>query len=142
MKNNFYLLLITLLIVAAGCKKTTTDPVVLPEGKFTGTFVRLHLNPITNKLDTATANLIFNISAATGYAITGDTSVFHAGSHGSMVVDGTFAQFSDQTLTPNTPLYPGKVHLAGIYNYSYNGKNFNFAINNDTLGFYYNLQRQ
>ena len=80
MKKNLYLLLVTLLVTAAGCKKTTTAPPVLPEGKFAGTFVRLHYNIRTNKTDTATASLIFNISAATGYAITGDTTKFHAGS--------------------------------------------------------------
>jgi len=142
MKNNFYLLLVTLLIIAVGCKKTEETPVVLPEGKFAGVFTRIHYTVKTGKLDTAKANIVLTLSAATGYSVTGDTATVHAGSHGGYVVDAYNIKFVDQTLAPNTPLYPGKTHLAGILNYDYSTSQLNMAANNDTLFVSYILQRQ
>ncbi|MEO8885856.1 MAG: hypothetical protein ABI367_07310 [Mucilaginibacter sp.] len=142
MKKNLYLLLLTALVSAAGCKKVTTAPPPLPVGKFTGVFTRIHYSNTTHKLDTATANLTLNLSASTGYSVTGDTTTVHAGSHGSYVVDGYNIQFIDQTLKPNTPLYPGKTHLAGIFNYVYTDTRLQFGASNDTLYVSYNLQPQ
>ena len=142
MKNKLYYLFLVFMVVAASCKKTEQTPFVLPEGNFIGTFTRIHYNIRTAKLDTATANLIVKLSAATGFSVTGDTTKYHAGSHGSYIANPYNMQFLDQTLVPNTPLYPGKEHLAGIYNYSLSDGNLKIAANNDTIGVYYNLQQQ
>lgn len=142
MKNNLYLLFAALLIAAAGCKKDTQETVALPEGKFAGVFTRLHYTVKTGKVDTVRANIVLTLSTATGYTVTGDTATVHAGSHGSYVVDGYHIQFVDQTLAPNTPLYPGKTHLAGILNYAYSTSQLNIAADNDTLFVSYILQRQ
>jgi len=133
-------------IFISGCVKTTDPtPPVLPTGNFTGTFSRYHLNIATGKIDTITANLTLNLSAATGYVIGGDTSK-HAASHGGYVVDGTNVAFSDQTLPPSTVINaptPTKTHLNGVYQYSYSaGVSLKIQQVGDTLIYLYNMKAQ
>ena len=140
MKKNLYLLLITMVVIAAGCKKTEQIPVTLPEGKFSGTFRRIHLNPLNNKVDTASANLTVTLSAATGYTVTGDTTTLHAGSSGNYAVDGTYMQFNDKTLVSGVKPVNNKVHLSGLYQYLYDGTTLQIGASNDTLNYFYNLK--
>jgi hypothetical protein len=149
MKNklNYLLPLLVIVLLTSAClKKTAPVPVVLPVGTFSGPFTVIHLNPRTNKQDTSTANLVLNMSAATGFAVTGDTTKLHAGSHGGYQVDGTYVQFSDQTLPASPPVgvpsVPAKYHLNGLYLYNYDGTNFQFYATSDTLLVVYKLKAQ
>ena len=143
MKKNLLGLFVLLLVIAvAGCKKTEQQPVVLPEGNFTGKFQRIHLNPSNNKLDTLYANLIVNLSASTGYVVLGDTINVHAGSKGTYIADPNFIQFIDNTLLPSGIIpRTGKTHLAGVYQYLYDGNSLKIGANNDTLSYYYELKK-
>ncbi len=144
--NYLFPLLVVVLLTSACLKKTTPIPVVLPAGTFSGPFTVVHLNPRTSLKDTSTANLVLTLSAATGFAVTGDTTKLHAGSHGGYQVDGTYIQFADQTLptypTNSTPTVPAKFHLNGLYLYSYDGTNFQFYASSDTLLVVYKLKAQ
>ncbi len=135
MKNKLFCLLV-LVAAASGCKKDV-KPVVLPEGNFTGTFRRIHLSSTTGKKDTLTADLTLLLGASTGFAVAGDTTK-HAGSRGSYVVDGSLINFYDSTFP--TSGTPAKVHLAGIYQYAYDGKNLVITVANDTLNYYYSFK--
>jgi len=84
------------------------------------------------------------MSATTGYAVSGDTTR-HAGSHGTYAVDGVNIGFSDQTLPPSTAALtapPAKVHLNGVYQYSYATTTLQIAFSSDTLAMFYNLTAQ
>ena len=128
-----------LLVIVAGCAKQEETPVIIPQGKFSGSFTRLHLNRTTNKIDTLKANMVINFSTTTGYAVLSDTSVVHAGSKGSYTLDRLYIQFGDNTIPVGPVPTTGKSHLAGIYEYTYTGTSFKFAKSNDTLGYYYDL---
>ena len=140
MKKNLLGLLIISLVVLAGCAKKEEAPVIIPEGKFAGQFTRLHYSIATNKLDTLKANLVITFSKTTGFAVLSDTSIVHAGSKGGYVVDPYFLQFSDTTIPPGPVPTTGKIHLAGIYDYYYNGNDIlKFGRANDTLSYSYDL---
>ncbi len=133
------------LAVFSGCLKTnnTVTPVLIPAGNFTGTFISLHLRSNTNIVDTARANLQLSLNSTTGFAVTGDTALVHAGSFGSYAVgnNGTM-QFVDKTY-PTTGT-PAKVHLNGIYLYQYDGTTLQlgYISSLDTLRYFYNLKKQ
>jgi len=141
-RSSYLLPLLLIIILAVGCAKSadTTSNIVLPVGTFTGQFTRIHLNLRTNKIDTIHANLTLTMAAATGYAISGDTT-YHAASHGSYVVDGINIAFSDQTLptstTSTTP--PTKTHLNGVYSYVYSTSSMQITFSSDTLVYTYIL---
>ena len=139
MKKNLFGLLMILLVIVAGCIKQEETPVIIPQGKFSGSFTRLHLNKAANKIDTVKANMVITFSPTAGYAVLSDTSVVHAGSKGSYTLDRLYIQFGDNTIPAGPVPTTGKSHLAGIYDYTYNGINFKFAKSNDTLGYYYDL---
>ena|ERR1700744_2973257 len=150
----YYLFLLPLSLLAmTGCLKTNTTPnnVILPVGTFAGTFTRIHLSLQTGKLDTIKANIILTMAAATGYAVSGDTT-HHAASHGGYSVDGQYIAFSDQTLPPpgsvaNAPI-PVKTHLNGLYQYTYStptggaGASLQIVFTGDTVAYSYVLAGQ
>lgn len=137
-----YLFPILLLLATAGCIKSTNDPsnIIIPVGNFLGQFTRIHLNPATGKLDTIKGNITLNMAVATGYVVGGDTT-HHAASYGGYVVDGQNIAFSDHTLpsTTTTTTPPVKIHLNGVYQYSYTGTSMQISASNDTLGYLYTL---
>lgn len=139
MKKNLLGLLIASLVVLAGCAKQEEEPLILPEGKFTGLFTRLHANKTTNKIDTLKANMVITFSATTGYAVLSDTSVVHGGSKGSFVIDPLYIQFNDTTIPAGPIPTTGKVRLAGIYEYYYKGNSLKIGRGNDTISYYYDL---
>ncbi len=139
MKKNLFGLFITLLVIASGCKKTEETPLIVPQGKFSGKFTRLHLDKRTNKIDTLKADMVITLSTTTGYAVLSDTTVVHAGSKGLYGVDRSFIEFSDNTIPAGPLSIIGKTHLAGVYQYNYNGNNLQIGRSNDTLSYYYNL---
>jgi len=133
-------------ISITGCLKTTAPtPVVIPEGNFTGTFTRYHYSTVSGKIDTLTANITLTMSAASGFAVGGDTS-HHAASHGGYIVDGTNIAFSDATLpssSGNNVPPPTKTHLNGVYQYSYTaGSALQMQSVGDTLIYQYNMKAQ
>ena len=139
MKKNLFGLLITLLVVVTGCAKKEETPIIVPQGTFSGNFTRLHYSVATNKMDTLKANLVIKFSTTTGYEVLSDTSVVHAGSKGSYNVDQLYMEFGDTTIPAGPIPTTGKVHLAGIYAYSYKGNSLKFTRSNDTLGVFYDL---
>lgn len=141
MKKNLFGLLMLTLVVVTGCVKEEEAPLIIPEGKFAGSFRRLHVNKTTNKIDTLTANVVITFSATTGYAVLSDTSVVHAGSKGGYTIDPYYINFGDSTIPAGPVPTTGKVHLAGLYQYYYKDNIFKFARTNDTLDLYYDLQR-
>ena len=146
MKKIFTCLVPSVLLLIAGCStKYTPTPVILPSGTFSGPFVVIHLNSQTNKKDTTSANIVLTMSATTGYAVTGDTTTLQAGSRGSYIADGQYIQFIDLTLPSGTTTVKtspsGKNHLNGVYQYLYDGTNFQlFASSADTIGYNYMLK--
>ena len=139
MKKNLFGLLIVILFVITGCKKLEQEPVIIPQGKFSGKFTRLHLNKTTNKIDTANANMVINFSTTTGFEVLSDTSAVHAGSKGTYVVDPLYIQFGDNTIPAGPIPTTGKVHLAGFYEYYYKGNILKIGKSNDTLSYTYDL---
>ena len=139
MKKNLLGLLVILLVTLAGCSKEEETPVVIPQGTFSGSFTRLHYSKVTNKMDTLKANLVIKFSTTTGYAVLSDTSVVHAGSKGGYTVDQLYINFGDNTIPAGPIPTTGKVHLAGFYEYNYQGTSLKFGRANDTLGYYYDL---
>ena len=139
MKKNLLGLLAILLVTVAGCAKKEETPVVIPQGTFSGSFTRLHYSVATKKMDTLKANLVIKFSTTTGYAVLSDTSVVHAGSKGGYTVDQLYINFGDNTIPAGPIPTTGKVHLAGVYEYYYQGTSLKFGRANDTLGYYYDL---
>ena len=139
MKKNLLGLLAILLFTAAGCAKKEETPIIIPQGTFSGSFTRLRYSAATNKMDTLKANLVIKFSTVTGYAVLSDTSVVHAGSKGGYSVDQLYMNFGDSTIPVGPIPTTGKVHLAGLYEYYYQGTSLKFGKSNDTLGYYYDL---
>ena len=114
-----------------------------PSGTFTGQFKLYHINPVTNTARTDSTVLNLSLETATGFKVTGDTTTLHAGSYGSYVGDSGTSQivFTDKTY-PATGT-PTKVHLNGLYSYSYNGTTLELLANGpqDTLQYFYKLTR-
>lgn len=139
MKKNLFGLLIILLVFVAGCAKKEETQVEIPQGTFSGSFTRLHYSKATNTMDTLKANLVIKFSTTTGYAVLSDTSVVHAGSKGGYSVDQLYINFGNTTIPVGPIPTTGKVHLAGLYQYYYQGTSLKFGKANDTLGYYYDL---
>jgi hypothetical protein len=139
MKKNLFGLLIILLVIVAGCRKEEEEPITMPQGKFTGKFTRLHLNKTNNKIDTLSSNFVITLSESTGFAVLSDTTVIHAGSKGSFIIDPYYIQFSDSTIPAGPVPTKGKIHLAGVYDYYYQGSVLKFGRANDTLSYSYDL---
>ncbi len=138
----YFLPLVALFIFGCGPKKTTL-PVPAPEGTFSGQFMFLHLHSKTGVIDTLRANLVLQMEAATGYKVTGDTSTVHAGSYGGYVVNipTRNISFVDATFPPTGT--PAKIHLSGVYDYTYDGSNLQLVVYGpqDTLLYYYNMKK-
>ncbi|WCT13996.1 hypothetical protein [Mucilaginibacter jinjuensis] len=123
-------------------KNNDTTPTPVPTGTFSGEFRVVHLNPLTQKLDTTKrSNLTLTISQSTGYKVTGDTVLYHAGSYGDFALNGTYIQFIDKTVPANATGTLPKIHLAGTYQYIYDGTNFQFQAASDTLAYQYILKK-
>jgi len=143
MKRTILFSLLTAAIILTGCNKqsqSSTTPV--PLGTFTGKLVVIHKNGKTSKLDTVTSSVTLLMSASAGYALTADTSVAQAGSHGPFTLNSQYITFTDQTAPAGSRIVgtSAKIHLNGTYTYGYDGTNFDFyATSADTLGYSYLL---
>jgi hypothetical protein len=142
MRKLIYLLPFVIMAFSACTKTADNAPVAVPTGTFTGEFRVVHLNNITQKLDTTKrSNLILTISQATGYKVTGDTVLYHAGSYGDFAVGSSVIQFIDKTIPANASGVLPKIHLSGNYQYGYDGTNFIIQAANDTLAYQYVLKK-
>jgi len=142
MKLFYFLPIAAIILFLSACSKVndTQPAVILPTGNFTGQFLRIRLNPTTSKYDTSKASLQLSLSQSAGFAITGDTSTLHAGSHGSYAANAYYMQFIDQTYIPASP--GPKYHLQGVYNYAYNGTQLLIYVSYaDTLSLQYNFTK-
>ncbi len=147
MKSKVYnsILIIALVLISGCAGKSTIAPTTnnAPIGTFTGQFTYLHVSSQTHKKDSLKANIVLNLNQSTGFSVTGDTTIVHAGSHGGYVINNTFTNiyFLDETY-PKTGT-PSKTHLNGVYNYIYDGTNLQLAAYGalDTLSLIYILKR-
>jgi hypothetical protein len=147
MKSKVIYLLALLLVFIAGCVKSYHDPAFdsmnlgYPLGTFTGEFARIHKNHMTYKYDTTRATLKLVLSTNTGYAVTGDTTIAHAGSYGSFSED--FANMSFDDITYPVKYSPKKTHLSGFYTYTYDGTllKISSGLPTDTLRCIYTLKK-
>jgi len=124
------------MMLAAACKKPGPT-IIAPLGTFNGIFTRIHYTNATKKYDTLKAGLIVVIDINTGFSVTGDTTV-HTASHGDFYTDATHIQFDDFDFAE-----PLKVHLDGVYDYTYDGSLLQFSKSvGDTLHYSYALRGQ
>ena len=150
MKSKFYILLFLVPMLIAGCIKTYHNPDTDPRnnnyplGTFTGKFMRVHIDPQTRKTDTIKTDIQLMLSTNTGFYVSGDTSVFHAGSYGSFSEDYTDMSMSFHDVTWPAHVYDHKTHLMGSYKYSYNGSYLAIVDNkaSDTLQYIYHLNKK
>ena len=139
MKYRLLCFILLLGVVVTGCiKSTKNSPApVFPYGTFSGQFSRYHKSSSTGKLDSAKANLTLRLNTYT-FAVTGDTTTLHAGSHGTFGGNTTYILFNDSTYSPKSV----KQHLNGQYVYSYDGTNLVIAASSgDTLSVDYVLKK-
>jgi hypothetical protein len=147
MKSKFIYWLLLLPVFITGCAKTYNDPETDPNkwsyplGTFNGKFMRIHKNQATLKYDTTTAMLKLVLSTNTGFAISGDTAMVHAGSYGSFSEDFVNMNFSDITSPINYT--PKKTHLSGYYTYTYDGSYLVIVngVKSDTLSCVYHFTK-
>jgi hypothetical protein len=140
MKNTFKLSsLLAFIVIASGClnNKNSSNPIPVPTGTFSGQFTSLHKKANTSIVDTLRANIQLTTTSAGLFKVSGDTATVHAGSHGSFQLNSAYIQFQDSTATAHNT----KVHLNGLYQYAYDGNNFQITAYNDTLYYEYDLKR-
>jgi hypothetical protein len=139
MKNTLTFLLLAVIVIASGCfsNKNTSAPVPVPIGTFSGQFTGLHKKP-SGIVDTLKATIQLTTTNSGLFKVSGDTSTVHAGSHGSFQLNSVYIQFQDSTATVANP---PKIHLNGLYQYAYDGSNFQIEAYNDTLDYKYVLKR-
>ncbi|WP_143014048.1 hypothetical protein [Mucilaginibacter pineti] len=130
MKRNLFYLLPLLLTLGVACSPKS-DPVVIPNptGAFTGTFKLITKKTTGTGYDTAKSNIVLTTTSSAHYAVTGDTTK-HAGSKGLYIYDGNFIQFRDSTYKVGVQT---KTHLAGVYQYLYDGVNFKMIAGNKNV---------
>ena len=145
MKNSLLYFLLLPLLFICGCsvnKSADATPADIPVGTFTGHFEIIHNKSST--IDSASATITLDMEAATGFKITGDTSSVHEASYGGFIVYATNSTiyFQDHD-TYQAAGAPAKVHLNGLYNYTYNGSllEIGYVSSPDTLILKYNLKK-
>jgi hypothetical protein len=142
MKPRLLYALLFIIVLVSGCfNDKSALPAPTPSGTFTGQFRRVHITQKTGLRDTLKANIQVDLNSTTGYKVTGDTSTVHAGSYGTYSVNSSYIQFNDATLSPT--IQPAKVHLAGIYQYYFDGTVFQMVYNTplDTVSLQYDLKK-
>ncbi|HEY9195883.1 MAG TPA: hypothetical protein VIM77_06445 [Mucilaginibacter sp.] len=139
MKRNLLYLLPFLIMLGMACsKKADTVIVQAPVGTFTGQF-RFYTKNSTGGYDSVKNSILLKMTADYHFKVTADTALYHAGSHGTFAFDGTYILFNDSTYTPSKPRT--KNHLAGVFQYIYDGTNFKMiratsGTTPDTIGRY------
>jgi hypothetical protein len=132
-------------IAATSCLKSSssyTGPSAPGTGTYTGTFRSLHRKDYNSPFDTLKATIVLNLNSTSGaFAVTGDTTTLHAGSHGTYLTNSGLIQFSD--LTATTSNKSTKVHLNGVYQYATDGQSLQISASTtyDTLRYQYTLAR-
>jgi len=146
MKNPSLFFLLFPLLFACGCaanKASAPVPVsAAPVGTFSGHFEVIHQR--VTGIDSASANITLDMEAATGFKVTGDTSTVHEASYGGFIVYQANATIYFQDHDTYQPAgAPAKVHLNGLYNYSYDGTTLQIGYTSylDTLVLKYDLKK-
>jgi hypothetical protein len=131
-------------ILMYGCVHPVNNPTPanLPAGMYSGHFEVIHQPGGT--IDSASATINLDLEAATGFKVTGDTSALHEGSYGGFEVfpQNYTIYFQDHdTYVPTGK--PAKVHLNGLYSYSYDGNllEIGYVSPGDTLILKYILKK-
>jgi hypothetical protein len=142
MRKLIYLLPFVVMAFGSCMKSGDSTPIPVPSGTFSGEFRVIHLNQLTQVKDTSKrSNLVLTISQATGFKVTGDTLLYHAGSYGDFALNGSYIQFIDKTVPANATGPLPKIHLSGTYQYLYDGTNFQLQVASDTLAYQYILKK-
>jgi hypothetical protein len=146
MKHTLPYFLLLCLFFAFGCsinKSNMPTPAgALPVGTFSGHFEVIHHK--STSTDSASANITLDMQAATGFKVTGDTSTVHEGSYGGFIVYQTNNTIYFQDHDTYQPAgAAAKVHLNGLYSYSYDGTTLQIGYHSylDTLVLKYNLKK-
>ncbi len=123
MKRNLLYLLPFLLAIVASCAKSSGNSVTItaPQGTFNGQF-RLLTKKTNGTYDTLKDSIVLRMGADYHFKVLADTTVKHAGSHGTFLYDGYYIRFNDSTFNAGVPRT--KNHLVGVYQYIYDGTNF------------------
>ncbi len=132
-----------LILLGLGCIKEPANsiPATGPSGTFAGQFRLLHRSTDKVPFDTTKSNLTITLNSGTNsFAVSGDTTTVHAGSHGTYTISSPYINFTDQTY-PKAGT-PAKTHLSGLYQYYYDGTVFQLlSYSVDTLSLQYDLKR-
>ena len=129
----------------AACTKNPVVPTVLAptfKGVYGGKYVHLHENLKTGKIDTTISNITLTLDSLGRFSVTGDTSKYHAGSHGTFALGySSDLIFSDKT-APASGVATTKAHLDGDYAYAASGAILNLLKNvGDSVSYQYFLTR-
>jgi hypothetical protein len=139
----FTLAIATALLSSCSTNNNVLPTAPAPYGTFTGQFKLYHINPATNTARIDSAYIDLSLETATGFKVTGDTLKLHAGSYGNYLGNAGSMQIEFADKTAPTSGTPTKVHLNGIYQYSYNGNILQLLAYGpqDTLQYYYKFTR-
>jgi hypothetical protein len=143
MKKTFTYLLLLVSALIAGCIK---KPVIVDPGSLLGTFngslFYLHRPLAGGSYDTSKTSVQLVLSSGIGYEILGDTSTFQAGSHGNFGEFPDSLLFTDQTLPASgVPAPNSKLHLNGVFRYTWNGTSLQMVGKTDSTVSEYVLTR-
>jgi len=130
MKRNLFYLLALLLTLGVACSpKGEVTPIPQPEGNFKGVFATV-LKKSTGGYDTLRdTNFRVSLTASSRFVVQAETP-HHVASFGAFAYNGAYIQFADSsTLSSGNG---SKFHLKGVYQYGYDGTNFQLLRRNDT----------
>ncbi len=131
MKRNLFYLLPLLLTLGVACSpKGEVTPIPQPQGNFKGTFAALLKKSTGSGYDTIRDTTFrVTLTASSKFAVTLETP-HHVASFGAFAYNGAYIQFTDSsTLSSGNG---SKFHLKGVYQYGYDGTNFQLLRRNDT----------
>ena len=140
-----YITPILLAALLAACTKNPVAPTIQAptfKGVYGGTYVHLHENLTTGKIDTTTSDITLTLDSLGRFFITGDTTRYHAPSYGTFSLGySTDLIFVDKT-APASGVATAKAHLNGDYAYAVSGAILDLVKNvGDSVSYQYFLTR-
>jgi hypothetical protein len=119
MKRYLFYLIPVLLIFAVACSpKSDATVVPTPAGSFTGQF-RFYTRNSSGNYDSVKNSIFLKMTTDGHFRVISDTTLYHAGSHGTFNYDGYYLLFNDSTYSATAP--KTKRHLSGLFQYVYDG---------------------
>ncbi|PWK79932.1 hypothetical protein LX99_00393 [Mucilaginibacter oryzae] len=131
MKRNLFYLLPLLLTLGVACSpKSDVTPIPQPQGNFKGVFAAVVKKTGNAGYDTIRdTNFRVALTASSRFVVQAETP-HHVASFGAFAYNGIYIQFADSsTLASGNG---AKFHLKGVYQYGYDGNNFQLLRRNDT----------